>query len=137
MLRLGAERDHLRVVADQVGGPTPAADIAAACLAVAVALVRDPGLSGTYHFSGAPDVSWAGFACSIFEQAGLGVTVEEIPSEAYPTPAPRPLNSRLDCSTTEAAFGLARPDWRAGLDAVLCELGAGSGNPARQPLSGR
>jgi len=124
MLRLGPERPSLRIVADQVGGPTPAADIARACVAIARAIRDDPGLTGTYHFSGAPDVSWAGFAREIFARAGLPTAVEEIPSSDYPTPAPRPLNSRLDCSATEATFGLARPDWRAGLDAVLTELGA-------------
>ena len=122
MLRLGAERDALRVVADQVGGPTPAAAIARACLAVAGRLRADPELSGTYHFTGAPDVSWAGFARAIFAGAGLSTAVEEIPTAAYPTPAPRPLNSRLDCAATEAAFGLARPDWQAGLAAVLADL---------------
>ena len=122
MLRLGAERDHLRIVADQVGGPTPAADIACACLAVARGLLEAPARTGTYHFSGAPELSWADFARAIFARAGLAPTVEEIPSSAYPTPARRPLNSRLDCATTEAAFGLSRPDWRAGLDAVLAEL---------------
>ena len=122
MLRLGAERDRLRVVADQVGGPTPADSIAAACLRIAAALVHDPAVSGTYHFSGAPDVSWAGFARAIFARAGLEVAVEDIPSSAWPTPAPRPLNSRLDCRSTEAAFGLSRPDWGAGLDRVLAAL---------------
>ena len=124
MLRLGAERATLRVVADQVGGPTPAADIAAALLAMAAALRERPELSGSYHFAGAPEVSWAGFARAIFARAGLACAVEEIPTDDWPTPARRPLNSRLDCATTEAAFGLARPDWRAGLDAVLAELGA-------------
>jgi dTDP-4-dehydrorhamnose reductase len=122
MLRLGAERDRLRIVADQVGGPTPAAAIAGACIAIARALAAEPALSGTYHFSGAPDVSWAGFAGTILESAGLEVDVEGIPTSAYPTPAPRPLNSCLDCSATEAAFGIGRPDWRAGLDAVIDEL---------------
>ena len=125
MLRLGAERDALRIVADQVGGPTPAADIARACRAMAEALIGDPGLSGTYHFSGAPDVSWAEFAREIFARARLTVAVEDIPSSDFPTPAPRPLNSRLDCGTTETAFGVARPDWRRGLDDVLTELGRG------------
>jgi dTDP-4-dehydrorhamnose reductase len=124
MLRLGAERDVLRIVADQVGGPTPAADIARACVSIAERLAAAPDLSGTYHFSGAPDVSWAGFARAIFDCAGLSVQVEEIPTADYPTPAPRPLNSRLDCTATTTAFGLARPDWRAGLDTILAELGA-------------
>ena len=123
MLRLGHERDALRVVADQVGGPTPAADLAAACLAAAGGLAGDPGLSGSYHFAGAPDVSWAGFAREIFARSGVACAVEEIPTEAYPTPAARPRNSRLDCSSFEAAFGLARPDWRDGLHGILAELG--------------
>ena len=124
MLRLGAERDRLTIVGDQVGGPTPAADIAAACVTIATSLQADPGLSGTYHFSGDPDVSWADFARAIFADAGLSPEVVDIPTSAYPTPAKRPGNSRMDCSTTRAAFGIARPDWHAGLRAVLSELGA-------------
>ena len=124
MLRLGAERDSLNVVADQIGGPTPAADIAQACLTMAAQLVNDPGLSGTYHFAGAPDVSWADFARAIMARAGLGCQINDIPTSAYPTPARRPANSRMDCSTLETTFGIARPDWRAGLDLVTKELGA-------------
>ena len=123
MLRLGAERDHLRIVADQVGGPTPAADIARAVQVIADRLIVDPSLAGTYHFSGKPDVSWAGFASEIFARAGLDCRIEEIATRDWPTPAARPLNSRLDCSTIESAFGIARPDWRTGLDQVLQELG--------------
>ena len=123
MLRLGPERDALRIVADQVGGPTPAAAIARACLTVARGLADDPARSGTYHFSGAPDVSWADFARAIFAAAGLKVAVTDIPTADYPTPAPRPLNSRLDCAATQAVFGLSRPDWRAGLRGVLATLG--------------
>jgi dTDP-4-dehydrorhamnose reductase len=122
MLRLGRERDSLRVVADQIGGPTPAADIAAALLAMAEALGADPARTGTYHYAGTPEVSWAGFAREIFARAGLAASVEDIPTSAYPARAPRPLNSRLDCSGLTAAFGLQRPDWRAGLAAVLEEL---------------
>ncbi|MEM1100848.1 MAG: dTDP-4-dehydrorhamnose reductase [Pseudomonadota bacterium] len=123
MLRLGAERAELNVVADQVGGPTGAAEIAWACIKIAEALSRDPSRSGTYHFAGAPDVSWAAFAREIFAQTGLPCDVKEIPSRDYPTPAPRPLNSRLDCSATEAAFGIKRPDWRRSLANILRELG--------------
>ncbi len=122
MLRLGAQRDTLTVVADQIGGPTPAASIAAACLRIAGALRDDPALSGTYHFSGAPDVSWADFARAILANAGLPCTVTDIPTEAYPTRAVRPRNSRLDCASLTAAFGIDRPDWRAGLSLVLKEL---------------
>ncbi len=122
MLRLSETRDSLTIVGDQIGGPTPAGDIAAACLRIAGALADDPAKTGTYHFSGAPETSWAGFAREIFAQAGRDVAVTDISTADYPTPARRPLNSRLDCSATEAAFGLARPDWRAGLGRVLAEL---------------
>ncbi|MGI1662575.1 dTDP-4-dehydrorhamnose reductase [Palleronia sp. KMU-117] len=122
MLRLSDTRDAISVVADQIGGPTPAGDIAAACLTIAKTLTSDPSKSGVYHFSGAPDASWADFAREVFQQARRPVAVTDIPSEAYPTPAPRPRNSRLDCSTTKTVFGIDRPDWRAGLAAVLDEL---------------
>lgn len=123
MLRLSETRDALNIVDDQIGGPTPAADIAAACLRIAEQLRADPGKSGTYHFSGAPDVSWAGFAEGIFARAGRAVAITGIPTSEYPTPASRPLNSRLDCAETETVFGISRPDWRVGLDAILQDLG--------------
>ncbi|AEI96535.1 dTDP-4-dehydrorhamnose reductase [Roseobacter litoralis] len=122
MLRLGAERDALNIVADQIGGPTPARDIAAACMRIARALTEDPTKSGTYHFSGAPDVSWANFAREIFAQSGLSVDVTDIPTTAYSTSAKRPANSRLDCRMTTATFGIARPDWRRGLAQVVADL---------------
>ena len=121
MLRLGAERDRLTVVADQIGGPTPAGAIAEALLSMA-AQMRQGKPGGTYHFAGAPDVSWADFAREIFRQAGLTTQVADIPSSAYPTPARRPGNSRLDCDSLAADFGIARPDWRIGLAEVLAEL---------------
>jgi dTDP-4-dehydrorhamnose reductase len=124
MLRLGAERDRLTIVADQIGGPTCAADIADACFAIAQHLVTHPDKSGTYHFSGGPDVSWADFAREIFARAGIACDVADIPASDYPTPARRPQNSRMDNSRTEAVFGLTRPDWRIGLRAILTELGA-------------
>jgi dTDP-4-dehydrorhamnose reductase len=122
MLRLSDTRDALNIVADQIGGPTPARDIAAACLQIAEQLIADPSKSGTCHFSGAPDVSWADFARAIFEQAGKAVSVTPIPTTDYPTPAKRPLNSRMDCSATEQVFGIARPNWREGLNMILQEL---------------
>lgn len=124
MLRLGAERDQLTIVADQIGGPTPAADLADACLKTAEQLVADTSVSGTYHVTGGPDVSWADFAREIFKQAGVSCEVVDIPSSSYPTPARRPLNSRLDNSLTEEVFGLPRPDWQAGLTDILKDLGA-------------
>lgn len=124
MLRLGEERDHLRVVADQVGGPTPATGIACACLTVARMLAQGKGEPGTYHFTGAPDVSWADFARAIFKTAGLTCQVEDIPTSAYPTPASRPANSRLDCDLIQQVFGIYRPDWQMGLKDVLTQLEA-------------
>jgi dTDP-4-dehydrorhamnose reductase len=121
MLRLGREKETLNVVADQIGGPTPAAAIADALFIAARAMVGGAA-GGTHHFAGAPDTSWAGFAREIMGRAGLGCRINDIPSSAYPTPARRPHNSRLDCSGFEAAFGIGRPDWRAGLDDILKEL---------------
>lgn len=123
MLRLSETRDALSIVDDQIGGPTPAGTIAAACLTIAGRLRDDPACGGTYHFNGAPDVSWKGFAEAIFDAAGRDVTVTGIPTVEYPTPAARPLNSRLDCRSTQAVFGIARPDWRAALPPILDELG--------------
>ncbi|MBC7133182.1 MAG: dTDP-4-dehydrorhamnose reductase [Roseovarius sp.] len=123
ILRLSETRDSLAIVCDQIGGPTPAGAIAHACLTIAERLVAAPGLTGTYHFSGAPDVSWRGFAEAILAAAGRDVTVTGIATEDYPAPASRPRNSRLDCRATEAAFGLARPDWRAALPAILADIG--------------
>jgi dTDP-4-dehydrorhamnose reductase len=122
MLRLGRERDVLRVVADQIGGPTAASDIAGTILLLASELL-DGSAGGTYHYSGAPDVSWADFARAIMTQADLSCRVEDIPSSAYPTPAKRPLNSRLDCRSLLADFGIHRPDWRPELQNILMELG--------------
>jgi dTDP-4-dehydrorhamnose reductase len=122
MLRLAETRATINVVADQIGGPTPAAAISAALVDMAGHLAADATKSGTYHFSGAPDVSWAGFAREILRQAGLATQVEDIPTSAYPTPARRPLNSRLDCTSLQDRFGIARPDWRLGLADILKEL---------------
>lgn len=122
MLRLGETRDTLSVVADQIGGPTGARDIAAACITIANALMSEPQKSGVYHFAGAPDTSWADFARAIFDQAGVECQVTDIPSSAYPTPAVRPLNSRLDCESTRSAFGVERPDWRISLNDILSDL---------------
>ena len=122
MLRLSDTRDALNVVADQTGGPTPARDIAAACLQIAEELIANPSKSGTYHYSGTPDVSWADFARAIFEQAGKAVTVTPIPTTDYLTPAKRPLNSRMECGATEQVFGIARSDWRDGLNMILKDI---------------
>lgn len=121
MHRLAQTRDTLSVVSDQIGGPTPAAAIAKAALTMVRALRAEPSLSGTYHLSGAPDVSWADFAREIFAAMGAEITVNDIPTSAYPTPATRPPNSRLDCADLEK-LGLSRPDWRAALPSILEHL---------------
>jgi len=122
MLRLSETRDALDVVGDQIGGPTPAADIAATLLTMAAALQEGQG-GGTYHYAGTPATSWACFARETFARTGRAVTVTDIPTSAYPTPAQRPLNSRLDCASLTADFGITPPDWQAGLAAVITELG--------------
>jgi len=123
MLRLGAERDGINVVADQTGGPTEAGRIAAALLEMTRQMRNDRQKGGLYHFAGAPDISWAGFAREIFARAGLACRVNDIPSSNYPTPARRPVNSRLDCTRIARDFGIARPDWQADLGNVLKRLG--------------
>jgi dTDP-4-dehydrorhamnose reductase len=123
MLRLSEARRSLSVVNDQIGGPTPAADIAATLLTLAGAL-QGGATGGTYHYAGMPHTSWAGFAKTIFAQAGRDVTVTGIPSAEYPTPAKRPLNSRLDCAKLASDFGIMPADWKSGLRAVIKELQA-------------
>lgn len=123
MLRLGG-RAELKVVDDQRGGPTAAGDIAEALLAIARAWAAGQGAPGVFHFSGAPAVTWHGFATEIFAQApwaGAPV-ITPIPSADYPTPAARPGNSVLDCAKLERVYGLAQPDWRASLRPILAEL---------------
>ena len=118
MLRLSESRDALNVVDDQIGGPTPARGIASALLTMADAL-RDGQGGGTYHYAGAPVTSWAGFARETFARGGRAVTVTGIPTSDYPTPATRPLNSRLDCTTLETDFGIKPADWQGELTRIL------------------
>lgn len=119
MLRLAETHRELTVVADQIGGPTSAASIAATCRRVI-----DPldGPTGVFHFQGAPQVSWAEFARAVFEQAGQDVIVKDIPTSDYPTPAQRPLTTRLDCSAIKDAFSIEQPDWRSDLTEVMTAL---------------
>ncbi len=122
MLQLSKSRHSLNVISDQIGGPTPARDIANACIEVAEQLIHDPKKTGIYHFSGAPDVSWYNFAKVIFDLAGRKIAVFPILTSDYPTKAKRPLNSRLDCNLIENTFNLSRPFWRDGLKDILIEL---------------
>ncbi len=123
MLRLGKGRDSLDIVADQIGGPTPAAEIATVLATMAKAFHNGAGRSGIYHYGGIPAISWAGFARQIFASSGMKVAVRDIPTSAYPTPAKRPLNSRLNACTLAADYGIEPPDWKTGLNEVLKELG--------------
>jgi len=123
MLRLRTERERLNVVDDQRGGPTPARAVAAALITIASAFREGRGVSGLFHFAGTPTVSWADFAEAIFRAAGPPAPrVERIPSSDWPVPARRPENSALDCRAIAAAYGIAQPDWRPGLNEVIEEL---------------
>ena len=95
MLRLGRERERTFVVSDQIGGPTCASAIADACLSVAQQLLENPSKSGTYHFSGSPDVSRADFAREIFLQSSISCEVDNITTSDYPSLAKRQLNLRI------------------------------------------
>lgn len=125
MLRVGAERDALRVVADQIGTPTPAALIADVTVQ---ALQHSDQLSGTWHLTANGQTSWHGFAEAIFAEAlATGVlakvpTVEAIPSSEYPTPAKRPAWSVLDNRKLQQDFGIVLPTWQDGLKRVMAEI---------------
>ena len=119
MRRLSETRDRITIVDDQIGGPTCARDIAQTCHSIAEQLIQDPGKLGIYHYSGQPNVSWCQFANAIFEQIDCKTIANPIPTTEYPTPAIRPLNSRLDCEAIEDIFGIARPYWRDGLEEIL------------------
>lgn len=127
MLRVGGERGHLRVVADQHGSPTSAADLAGALIRIAVRLAEDPQAStGTFHFSNAGATTWAGFAEEIFRQSasrgGPTATVEPIATADYPTPARRPANSLLAHDAIGRAYGITPRPWPAALGDILDEL---------------
>ena len=114
MLRLGAERGNLRVVADQIGCPTSAHDIADAILRLV-----DIDATGTYHMAGASQATWHELATATFELAELDVAVEAIGTAEYPTPAPRPANSRLDSTALASATHVRLPRWQDSLPAVI------------------
>ena len=125
MLRVGAERDQLRVVADQIGTPTPAALIAD----VTAQALQHPGqLSGTWHLTATGQTRWHGFAEAIFAEAlAKGLldkvpVVEAIPSSDYPTPAQRPAWSVLDNHRIQRDFAIELPSWQAGLARVMGEI---------------
>lgn len=125
-LRLARERGSLRVVADQTGSPTWAGHLAEALITLARRIAAGEALPfGIYHYAGAPATSWHGFAEAVVHAAvaqGLlaaPVPVAPITTAEFPTPARRPAWSVLDGARMAATFGLAPPDWRAGLDHTL------------------
>lgn len=125
MLRLGQDRDALSIVGDQIGGPTNAGDIASALITMIDYIEKEGAPQwGVYHFSGMPYASWYEFAVQIFAAAKNKSVLAEtpnltsIPTSAYPTPAKRPANSRLDCEKIDQQFGIKPSDWQASLDNI-------------------
>ena len=133
MLRLGQEREKLSVIADQFGAPTSAellADVAAHAIRTVLAGPQGAQHAGLYHCVASGETSWHGYAGYVFDQArALGWklkvapdAVAAIPTSSYPTPARRPLNSRLDTRALQAAFGLTLPPWQQGVQRMLQEI---------------
>ncbi|UIN21941.1 dTDP-4-dehydrorhamnose reductase [Herbaspirillum frisingense] len=128
MLRLGAQRDELNVIDDQTGAPTGAELLADATAHAIVQTLAHPERQGLYHLAASGQTTWFAYARKVFALAGqLGglsgpARLVPIPTSAYPTQAARPLNSRLDCSKFQAAFGLILPDWQNGVERMMKEL---------------
>jgi dTDP-4-dehydrorhamnose reductase len=137
ILALMRERDELRIVADQIGAPTSARQIAQATAAIIAVAVRERTdgrfASGLFHLTASGATSWHGFAAAILEgatrnallAAGAALRLVPIASEDYPRPAARPKNSRLACDRLHQRFGVALPCWKEGLSLCLEEMGAG------------
>ena len=130
MLRLAAERERLTVIDDQFGAPT-GADLIADVTAHAIrASLQQPALGGLYHLVAGGETTWHGYASHVIAQArllqpGLALKVSDIapvPTSAFPTPAQRPLNSRLNTHKLQQAFGLTLPPWQQGVDRMLTEV---------------
>jgi dTDP-4-dehydrorhamnose reductase len=128
MLRLSENRDEINVVADQLGCPTSANDIAAAIVTIAKKLADDPSahFRGVFHLAGIGETSWADFARQVFvfatENSGKPMIVNDITTAQYPTPARRPANSQLNCSKLEEVYGIRLPEWRTSTRAVVAAL---------------
>jgi len=130
MLRLAGSKTELNVIDDQIGAPTGADLLADLTALMARAARAEPGLAGTYHAVAAGATSWHGYARLVIEAAraqGVPITVptdalRPIPTSAYPTPAPRPLNSRLDTRKLRERFGVHLPDWESGVRRLLTEI---------------
>ncbi|WP_309091624.1 dTDP-4-dehydrorhamnose reductase [Phenylobacterium sp.] len=131
MLRLAGEREIVRVVDDQRGRPTSAIDLAGALAAMALRLVQDSGApTGIYHLANEGETTWAGLAEEIFACSaavgGASAKVEPIPTRAYPTPAARPMNSRLDTAKVERDFGIKLRSWRPAVREIVAALNEGT-----------
>ena len=128
MVRLAAERERLRVVADQRGCPTATADIAEAILAIDAELIRDPATAGTFHFAGTGATTWHGFAEAIIAAqaplTGKHPPVDAITTADYPTPAMRPANSELSSDRFAATFGYRAESWQVRARGVVDILAA-------------
>lgn len=124
MLRLSRHRDEIAVVADQIGSPTNALDLAGLILALAERRLRGDraGWSETYHAAGRGEASWADFAAEIMRLSGSAARIRPIATSEFPTPARRPSWSVLDSSKLRDRFGLALPDWHASLPPVVERL---------------
>jgi len=129
MLRLAQEREHLTVIDDQFGAPT-GADLLADVTAHALRQVlQHPADAGLYHVVAGGETSWNGYARYVLAQAGqaqhaikiIAKEVATVPTSAFPTPASRPLNSRLDTAKLQATFGLSLPHWQQGVARMLAE----------------
>ena len=119
MLRLATDNTNMRVVADQVGCPTSAHDLADALLRLV-----DTDCRGTFHLAGTEEATWHEFAVGIVEAAGIDVKIEAIATTEYPTRAPRPANSRLDSTAIADTIGIRLPGWRTSLPAVIEQIRA-------------
>jgi dTDP-4-dehydrorhamnose reductase len=129
MLRVGAERAELRIVDDQIGNPTSALDLADAIIKVGSNLVRKPdeqSLRGIFHVTGNGEASWADFASAIFKTSadlgGPSPAVRRIPSADYPTPARRPINSRLSNDKLKQRHGVVLPHWHSSMHSTVRRL---------------
>ena len=130
MLRLAQERDVLSVINDQIGAPTGAdllADVSAHAIRTAL---RNPDVGGLYHLVAGGETSWHGYASFVIDfarQAGIEIKVtpeaiQPVPTSAFPLPAPRPKNSRLDTQKLKNTFGLNLPPWQSGVTRMLTEI---------------
>ena len=128
MLRLAKDRETLNVIADQVGAPTGADLIADVTVLAIRQALRSPELAGIYHLAATGEVSWHGYACHVIDFAkACGeelavIAVNPIDTSEYPTPARRPLNSRLNTQKLRDNFSLHLPDWQSGVTRMLREV---------------